>query len=154
MSYLFRIIRCFAALLILAFTVSISPVSAQSAGQVSLTAQQFEELYTELPAADVLSKASAGDPYAILEMGNRFAAGTGGFPFNQSEAARYFSLASSIGYPGSPSLEGIPRNPIRAARPAADGSTVPQAPTTPLPPTEHCGHQQLWHSTFHYHIQS
>jgi len=88
---------------------------AQS-GDIRLTNQEHHDLYADMPAADVLDLADDGDPFATLELGNRLAAGTGGLPQNQSEAARHYSLAARRGFPGSPTTDGIGKNPIRAPR--------------------------------------
>jgi len=82
---------------------------------------------------DPLHLSGSGDAYATLEMGNRLAQGSNGFPRNHAEAARLYSLASRMGYPGSPSLDGIGRYPLppfKTSNPA-DAPAVP--PITPLP---------------------
>jgi len=98
-----------------------------------LTSQEHQAQYGSMPAIEVLRLSGAGDAYATLEMGNRLATGSGGFPRNQNEAARLYSLAAQTGFPGAPSIDGIGTYPLPPFKTSNPASAPAQPPADPLP---------------------
>ncbi len=108
MSSFSRILLARVATLILWLSfAAATPVNGQA-----LSKAEFLSLYSGMPTSEVLRRASDGDTYALLEMGNRYAAGSSGVPQNPSEAARLYSLTYQRGYPGGNSVGRLPLHPI------------------------------------------
>ena len=107
---------------------------SQSA-QPSLNSREFQAQYGSMPASNILSLSASGDIYATLEMANRLAGGTGGYPQNQSEAARLYSLTSQLSYPGgAPSVDRLGKQPLPPFK-SSNPANAPAAPPTAALPT-------------------
>ncbi len=101
-----------------------------SANGQTLSKEAYLAQYSNMTNPEVLRRSSAGDTYAMAELGSRYAAGNPGVPQNVSEAARLYSLAYQRGYPGGDWLGRLPLHPIVTRKPV---SSQPAAPTEPLP---------------------
>lgn len=102
--------------LLISLSVGNSDVFAQPIPDVA----GYDAVYPGLPVEDVIRQAVAGNVLAQHELSSRFARGNG-VPSSQAAAARWYSLATSRGFPGSPSLDGIGNYPI-LARSASSGN--------------------------------